>query len=401
MLTDTAIRRAKPGEKPMKLFDGKGLFLLVNKTGSKLWRLKYRFEGKEKLLALGAYPEVRLAEARSQRDEARALLAEGIDPGEARKAEKQTRERAAANSFEAIAREWHGKQEAAWTKGHAATVLRRLETNLFPDLGRKAIDAVEAPELLATVRKIEARGAHDLAHRVLTVSGQIFRYGIATGRCRRDPAADLRGALTPHKPQHQPAIRPEDLPELLHGIETYDGDALTKLALQLMAATFVRTSELIGARWEEIDGENALWSIPAERMKMKTEHLVPLSRQALALLAQIKPLEGRSAFVFPGRNRDKPISNNTMLYALYRMGYKGRMTGHGFRAIASTIMNESGRFRSDVVERQLAHTERNQIRAAYNRAEYLDERRDLMQWWGDYLEHAQEGGKVVPFRQVA
>ena len=401
MLTDTVTRNAKPGEKPLKLFDGKGLFLLVNKTGGKLWRLKYRFEGKEKLLALGAYPDVRLIEARQRRDKARALLAEGIDPGEARKADKQARERAAANRFEAVAREWHEKREHTLAKKHAVDIVRRLERNLFPDLGNRPIDAIEAPDLLATVRKIEARGAHDLAHRVLAISGQIFRYGIATGRCRRDPAADLRGALTPHAAKHQPAIRPEDLPELLRKIDAYDGEALTKLALQLMAATFVRTSELIGARWDEIDEESALWAIPAERMKMKTEHLVPLSQQALTLLKHIQPLAGRSAFVFPGRNRDKPISNNTMLYALYRMGYKGRMTGHGFRAVASTLLNESGLFRSDVVERQLAHEERNQIRAAYNRAEYLEERRELMQWWGDYLEHAQKGGKVVPFRRVA
>lgn len=404
MLSDTAIRKAKPGEKPVKLTDEKGLFLLVMPAGGKLWRFRYRFDGKEKLLALGAYPDVTLAQARDRRDQARKLLAGGVDPGESRKAERQARLLAAANSFEAVAREWHGKQVHTWKPKHADDVLRRLEANIFPHLGHRPIGDIDAPELLATVRKIEARGAHDLAHRVLAVAGQVFRYGVATGRCRRDPAADLRGALTPHKAKHQAAVRPEELPALLRKVDAYDqesGDTLTRLALQLLAATFVRTSELIGAKWAEFDLEAAVWAIPAERMKMKTEHLVPLSDQALTILAQLKPLSGRSDYLFPGRNRDKPISNNTMLFALYRMGYKGKMTGHGFRAVASTIMNESGLFRPDVVERQLAHCERNEVRGAYNRAEYLPERRKLMQWWGDYLEGVKAGAEVVPFKRRA
>jgi len=403
-LTDTTIRNAKPGDRPYKLFDVHGLYLLVAPTGGKWWRLKYRFGGKEKLLSVGTYPDVTLRAARERRDDARKLLASGVDPGESRKAERQARLLAAANSFESVAREWHGKQVNIWKPKHAGDVLRRLETNIFPHLGHRPIGDIEALELLATVRKIEARGAHDLAHRVLAVAGQVFRYGVATGRCRRDPAADLRGALTPHKAKHQAAVRPEELPALLRKIDAYDqefGDTLTRLALQLLATTFVRTSELIGAKWAEFDLAAATWVIPAERMKMKTEHLVPLSNQALAILAQIKPLSGRSDYLFPGRNRDKPISNNTMLFALYRMGYKGKMTGHGFRAVASTIMNESGLFRPDVVERQLAHCERNEVRGAYNRAEYLPERRTLMQWWGDYLDGVKAGANVVPFSRAA
>lgn len=403
MLTDTAIRKAKPGEKPVKLSDEKGMFLLVTPAGGKLWRMKYRHSGKEKLLALGTYPDVSLALARERRDEARKLLADGVDPGETRKAEKRARQLSAANSFEAVAREWHGKQVHTWAKKHAEDVLRRLEGNIFPALGYRPISEIEAPDLLATVRKIEARGAYDLAHRVLQVCGQVFRYGVATGRCRRDPTGDLRGALTPHKAKHQAAVRPEELPELLRKIDAYDkeaGDTLTRLALQLMAVTFVRTSELIGAKWEEFDEKAKLWIIPAARMKMKTEHLVPLSQQALAILVGLKPLSGGSEYLFPGRNRDKPISNNTMLFALYRMGYKGKMTGHGFRAVASTLMNEAG-FRSDVIERQLAHCERNEVRGAYNRAEYLPERRKLMKWWGDYLDGVKTGAEVVPFKRRA
>lgn len=402
-LTDREVRNAKPEDKAIKLSDGLGMYLEIAPAGAKYWRMKYRFAGKEKRLALGVYPEVSLKEARRKRDEARKRLADGQDPSETRKAEKRARLLAAENSFEAVAREWYGKQVHTWVKTHARDVLRRLEVNIFPPLGHRPIAEIDAPELLATIRKIEARGAYDLAHRVLAVCGQVFRYGVATGRCSRDVTGDLRGALTPHKKKHQAAVRPEELPDLLRKIEAYDkdtGDTLTRLALQLMAATFVRTSELIGAKWEEFDLDAAVWAIPPERMKMKTEHLVPLSRQALAILGAIKPIAGRSPFVFPGRNRDKPISNNTMLFALYRMGYKGKMTGHGFRAVASTIMNESG-FRPDVIERQLAHCERNEVRGAYNRAEYLPERRQLMQWWADYLDGVKAGAEVVPFKRVA
>jgi integrase len=402
-LTDPDIRNAKSREKPYKLADGGGLFLLVNANGSKYWRMKYRYAGKEKLLALGVYPDVTLKQARKKREDARRKLDESIDPGELRKVEAREKKLAAVNSFETVAREWYAKQLHTWVKTHSTDVLRRLEGNIFPAIGPRPIAKIDAPELLATVRKIEARGAYDLAHRVLAVCGQVFRYGIATGRCSRDISADLRGALTPHKAKHQAAVRPEELPELMRSIATYDettGDTLTRLALQLLAETFVRTSELIGALWEEFDTEAALWVIPAGRMKMKTEHIVPLSRQALDILEQLRAIGGGSRFLFPGRNRDKPISNNTMLYALYRLGYKGKMTGHGFRAVASTIMNESGLFRPDVIERQLAHCERDEVRGAYNRAEYLPERRKLMQWWADHLASIQ-AENVLPFKAKA
>jgi integrase len=278
-------------------------------------------------------------------------------------------------------------------------VLRRLEANLFPEIGDLPIADVTAPTLLAALRKIEHRGAHDLAHRVLQVSGQVFRFGIATGRCERNPSGDLRGALTPHKGRNQAAVTVDELPTLLRAIKEYQGEPLTGHALRLLALTFVRTGELIGATWDEIDLDGAAWIVPAKRMKMKTEHVIPLSRQAVELLHQLKRLGAGSRYVLPGRNPDKPISNNTMLFALYRLGYKGKMTGHGFRAVASTILNESGRFRGDVIERQLAHCERNDVRGAYNRAQYLPERREMMQEWANMLDAMAAGERAIPLQR--
>jgi len=401
LLTDPECKNANSmGRDIRKLHDGGGLYLWVYVDGRKYWRLRYKIAGAEKLLSLGVYPKVGLKVARKRRDEERAKLENNLDPSAERKADKLRKQASSENSFEAVAREWYGKQLHTWVPGHSDDVLRRLEKNLFPHIGRRPIAEVAAPELLACVRKIEQRGAYDLAHRVLQVCGQVFRYGIATGRCTRDIATDLRGALTPHKKKHQAAVRPEELPELLRAIDGYDamGDKQTRLALQLLALTFVRTNELIGAEWSEFDTEAGLWIVPAARMKMKTEHVVPLSRQALAILENLRELAGISRFVFPGRNRDKPISNNTMLFALYRLGYKGKMTGHGFRAVASTILNETG-FRHDVIERQLAHCERDEVRGAYNRAEYLQERQRMMQQWADYLDAVMKAGaKVLPFR---
>jgi integrase len=399
-LTATAIRNTKPADKPIRLFDGGGMYLEVSPAGGRWWRLKYRFVGKEKRLSLGVYPEVSLAEARSRREDARKLLAAGIDPSDQRKAAKREAEGREINSFEAVAREWYGKQAHVWVAHHASDVLRRLESNLFPEIGSEPIAEVTAPMLLAAVRKIEHRGAHDLAHRVLQVASQVFRYGVATGRCQRDPAPDLRGALTPHKSKHQAAVAPEELPALLRAIDGYGelGDKLTAYALRLLVLTFVRTNELIGAEWSELDLDSAVWIIPATRMKMKTEHVVPLSRQAIEVLREIRAIGCSSRYVFPGRNPDKPISNNTMLFALYRLGYKGKMTGHGFRAVASTILNEAG-FRADVIERQLAHCERNEIRGAYNRAEYLAERRKMMQQWADMLDALAQGAQVIPLQR--
>lgn len=401
LLSDPECRNASSkGNSISKLHDGGGLYLWVYADGRKYWRLRYRIAGVEKSLSLGVYPTTSLKKARLRRDKERERLEANLDPAAERRAEKARRTVAAANSFEAVAREWYAKQAKHWVPGHADDVLRRLESNVFPTLGRRPISEIDAPELLASIRPIEARGAYDLAHRVLQVCGQVMRYGIATGRCTRNLAADLRGALTPHKKKHQAAVRPEEFPDLLRAIAGYEkiGDKQTRLALELLALTFTRTNELIGATWNEFDLDAGIWIVPAARMKMKTEHLVPLSTQALAILDELKEIGGGSRFVFPGRSRDKPISNNTLLFALYRLGYKGKMTGHGFRAVASTLLNEMGAFRPDVIERQLAHSERNEVRGAYNRAEYLPERKRMMQAWAQHIESLRQGGKVIPFR---
>ncbi len=404
ILSDTACKNANAmGNEIRKLHDGGGLYLWVYADGRKYWRLRYKIDGSEKSLSLGVYPATPLKNARKRRDEERAHLDADLDPAAERRAAKVRRRVAAGNSFEAVAREWCEKQAKTWVKGHADDVMRRLEGNAFPKIGRRPISQIDAPELLAALRPIEERGAYDLAHRVLQVCGQVFRYGIATGRCSHNLAADLRGALTPHKKKHQPAVRPDDFPSLLRAIEVYEkiGDKQTRLALELLALTFTRTNELIGAEWTEFDLESAIWVVPAKRMKMKAEHLVPLSTQALAILDELKKIGGESRFVFPGRNRDKPISNNTLLFALYRLGYKGKMTGHGFRAVASTMLNEMGKFRPDVIERQLAHSERNEVRGAYNRAEYLPERKKMMQAWAHHLDVIRGGAKVTPIRTRA
>lgn len=396
-ISDAEYRNAtSEGRAIRKIHDGDGLYLWIFQDGRKYWRLRYQRGGKEKLLSLGVYPAIGVSKARKSAQVERDKLASNIDPAAERRAKKMRYQLAAANSFEAVAREWYGKQLHIWVAHHADDVLRRLEKNIYPHIGKLPIGDIEAPELLYALRVIEKRGSYDLAHRVLQMCGQVFRYGVVTGRCKRDPTPDLRGALTPHKKKNQAAVRPEALPDLLRAIAKYDvsGDTQTRLALQLLALTFVRTNELIGAEWTEFDLDKALWIIPAGRMKMKAEHVVPLARQAIEMLAELKEISRGSRFVFPGRNRDKPISNNTMLFALYRLGYKGKMTGHGFRAVASTMLNESG-FRGDVIERQLAHCERNEVRGAYNRAEYLPERKVMMQWWADHLDGLTDGEKPI------
>jgi len=399
LLTDLSCKNATAeGSKIRKLHDGQGLYLWVYEDGRKYWRLRYKIHDKEKSLSLGVYPVVGLKQARQLAQVERVKLMGNIDPSIDRKLNKQKAKEAAANSFEATAREWHTKQTHTWAGSHAKDVLRRLEGNVFPYIGMYPISTIEAPQLLNMIRIIEQRGSYDLAHRVLGVCGQVFRYGISTGRCTRDPSGDLRGALTPHKKKNQAAVKPEELPELLRSIATYEciGDRQTQLALQLLALTFVRTNELIGALWEEIDLNNALWVVPATRMKMKNEHVVPLTHQALNILAELKRIAGDSRYLLPGRNPNKPISNNTLLFALYRLGYKGKMTGHGFRAVASTALNESGLFSPDAIERQLAHGERNEVRGAYNRAEYLPERKRMMIWWSNHIEALEKGAEVIP-----
>jgi integrase len=396
-----------------RLYDGGGLYLELTPTGGKLWRFKYQrpeqgdFSMAHNIMSFGRYPDVSLSKARERRDQARRSIADGVDPVSARRQADREAIVRATNTFEAVAREWHEKRvEPIRTETHARDVLRRLEANLFPDLGALPIAEIKAPDILCAVRKIEERAAHDLAHRVLGVASQVFRYGVATGRCERDPARDLRGALTTHVATKQPAVKPDDVPALLRSIAEYDkiGNRQTKLALRLLALTAVRTGELIGATWDEFDIDGAEWVVPAERMKgtkgERREHVVPLARQALAVVEELRTLACGSRFVLPGRNPDKPISNNTMLFALYRLGYKGRQTGHGFRAIASTLLNESGKFRHDVIERQLAHVERNKVRAAYNRSTLLPERRAMMQAYADMLDNLERGAQVIPLQRA-
>jgi len=399
LLTELACKNATAeNTKIRKLHDGQGLYLWIYEDGRKYWRLRYKIHDKEKSLSLGVYPIVGLKQARQFVQAEQVKLKSNIDPSIDRQIKKQKAKESAVNSFEAIAHEWYRMQIHTWVKSHSKDVLRRLEGNVFPYIGAYPISTIEAPQLLNMIRIIEHRGSYDLAHRVLGVCGQVFRYGVSTGRCTRDPTADLRGALTPHKKKNQAAVKPEELPELLRAIAAYGtvGDKQTQLALQLLALIFVRTNELIGALWAEFDLNNALWIIPSERMKMRNEHVVPLSPHALSKLNELKTIAGNSCYLLPGRNPNKPISNNTLLFALYRLGYKGKMTGHGFRAVASTALNESGLFNPDAIERQLAHGERNEVRGAYNRAEYLPERRKIMTWWGDYLEKLEKGAEVIP-----
>ncbi len=408
-LTDKAVQAAKPRAKAVRLFDGRGLYLEVSPAGGKWWRFKYRVAGREKRLSLGVYPDVSLKAARDKRDAARRLVAAGVDPGMARKAEKLAQ--AGAECFEAIAREWHAKFSPGWVASHGDRILRRLELDVFPWIGRRPIAEIKAPELLAVLRRIEGRGAQETAHRAMQNCGQVFRYAVATGRAERDPTGDLRGALPPPKEKHHASIiEPKRIGELLRAIDGYEGYFVTKSALQLAPLVFVRPGELRQAQWQEIDLDKAEWRIPGERMKMREQHIVPLSRQAVEILREIEPLTNRlmpsrpaaPRFVFPSaRSRDRAMSNNAVLAALRRMGYAtGEMTGHGFRSMASTLLHEHG-WNHQVIERQLAHAERNSVSAAYNFAEHLPERRKMMQAWADYLDSLKNGAEVIPLFKKA
>lgn len=393
-LTDLKIRNAKPRAKPYKLSDGGGLFLLVHPNGGKYWRLKYRFAGRERTLALGTYPDVKLDEVRKKQLEAREALKAKQDPGALKQEAKRQQVLKGENTFEAVALEWHGKKDHGWSPQYAATIKFRLNRHIFPSLGKRPVADITAPEVLAMLRMVEQYDALDLAQRLSAVCGQIFSYAIATGRAERNPVPDLRGALKTPVRKHRTYLEADDLPEFLQKLAGFDGGQQTKLALQLMLLTFVRTIELRGAKWKEFDLDKAEWRIPAERMKMRVQHIVPLSRQAVAVLHELKQITGKWAYVFPNRLKSETyISENTLLYALYRMGYHMRATVHGFRSTASTILNENG-FAPDVIERQLAHDERNKVRAAYNHAQHLPERRKMMQWWADYLDEAAQ--KPVP-----
>ncbi len=401
-LTDTAIRNAKPADKPRKLADEKGLFLLVTPKGGKWWRLKYRVAGKEKLLSLGTYPEVTLKEAREKRDEARKQLGQGLDPSETRKAMKaaQTTD---ADSFEVVAREWHTKFSPNWTPEHCERIIRRFERDIFPWIGKRPIREITAPDLLTCLRRIESRGALDTAHRAHQNCGQVFRYAVATGRSQRDPSGDLRGALPPAKDKHHASITdPKAIAELLRAMDDYRGSFVTQSAMRLAPLVFVPPGELRSAEWAEFNLDAAEWRIPSEKMKMRDQHIVPLSTQAVAILRELQPLTGRGRYVFPSArtpNGERCMSENAVLAALRRLGYsKDEMTGHGFRSMASTLLNEHG-WNRDAIERQLAHAERNSVRAAYNYAEHLPERRRMMQAWADYLEGLKAGAEVLPFRR--
>ena len=400
-LSDMKVQKAKSKGKNVTLFDGGGLFLMVTPTGGKLWRFKYRYNGKQKLLAFGSYPEITLLDARRRRDDARRLLANNVDPGAIRKAQKQAKVEE-TETVEVIAREWHEKFKTKWTQGHATKIMRALERDVFPWIGTRPIKDIKAPELLTVLRRVESRGVLEGAHRIRGICNMIFRYAVSTGRAERNPAQDLIGSLPPAKEKHLAAItEPKKVRELLRAIDGYSGSYVVKLALQLSPLVFVRPGELRHMEWSEVDFDESLWSIPAEKMKMREPHLVPLSRQAIKILEEIKKLTGASKYAFPsGRTFDRPMSNNAVLAALRRMGYtKDEMTPHGFRAMARTIIDEVLQVRPDFIEAQLAHRVSDPLGRSYNRTQHLNERRKMMQKWADYLDGLRQGAKVLPKQQ--
>jgi len=399
-LKDIQVKNSKFNHKSFKLSDGGGLYLLVNKAG-KYWRYDYRYLKKRKTLALGVYPEITLKKARKEHKKGREILADGIDPAYLRKAKKNDKFEAAENNFVKFAWEWFDRQK--WTEGHRRTVRGRLENDIIGDLGHRPVNEITAQEVLTVCRRVESRGAIESAHRVKTICSQVFRYCVASGLIESDPCRDLTKALTPTEAKNMATITdPVKVGGLMRAIEGYEGHLVTRLALQLAPLTFVRPGELRHAEWSEIDFDRALWKIPAEKMKMKQIHLVPLSQQAIQIISDIKPRTGAGRYLFPSiRSTVRAMSNNTILAALRRMGYpKDEMTGHGFRGMASTLLHELG-WESKLVERQLAHTDKNSVRAAYNHAEYLLERTKMMQFWADYLDGLKTGGEVVPFKRKA
>lgn len=402
MLTDREIKNAAPRDKPYRLFDGGGMYLEVHPNGAKYWRLKYRFAGKEKRIALGVYPAITSKVARQKAQQEKTRLAEGADPLTIRKATKRITKEAAQNSFEAIARAWLTKRAPSLSTTHVDKVLGRLEKNLFPWIGDRPITEIDGPELLQVVRKVEARGAVHTAKRLLQYAGQIFRFGVGEGVCKRDIAADLKGNLIEERETHRAALtEPKRVAELLRAIDGYQGSLVALCALRLAPLVFVRPGELRHAEWAEIDLKSAEWNIPAEKMKMRNAHLVPLSKQAVAVLEEIRPLSGEGRYVFPSlRTQSRPISDNTINAALRRMGFdtKEEMTAHGFRAMARTILDEVLHFRPDFIEHQLAHAVRDPNGRAYNRTAHLSERRKMMQEWADYLDKIKEGAEVIRLR---
>jgi integrase len=400
-LTDIAIKNTKPSEKIVRKFDERGLYLEISPSGGKWWRLKYRFAGKEKRLSLGVYPDVGLKEARERRDEARGLLAKGIDPGENRKAQKKASAERSANSFEVVAREWITQQSTAWVEGHRVRILRLFELNVFPWIGDRPVADLTAPEVLAVLRQIEGRGAVDTAHRIRGYCGQVFRYAVATGRATQDPTAALRGALAPVKGGHFAATtEPKQLAGILRAIDSYEGTLPVRCALRLAPLVFVRPGELRKAEWADFDLDAAEWRYTVT--KTNTQHIVPLAVQAVAILRELRPLTGKGRLAFPSaRSSERPMSDNTILAAMRRMGIgKEEMTGHGFRAVARTILDEVLHVRPELIEHQLAHAVRDPNGRAYNRTAHLPERKQMMQQWADYLDRLKAGAEVIPISQA-
>lgn len=407
-LSAVAVRNAKPKEKPYKLSDGKGLYLHIATSGKRTWRYRFKLSGKESTVVLGEYPAMSLEESRIERSEAREMVKAGKNPAKIRKEKKQAEiDKAEAtklinkNTFEFVALEWIGQQGNSWSKVHTTAVLNTLRNNVFPVIGDHPVDTITPPMILQVIRPIEKRGSLEIASKILQRMAAIFRYAVQTGKATYNPAGDIRGVLKTKKVTHRAALSIEDMPEFLRDLSEGDIHITTKLALQFTILTAARSGEVRGATWEEIDLENKLWKIPENRMKMDTPHTVPLSRQAIVIIERAGKLWSKDGFVFPGiRQGSKQLSENTMLYALYRLGYHSRATVHGFRATFSTIANESG-FDGDVIEKALAHEERNRVRAAYHRSEYIEQRKKLMQWWADMLQQLESGADITPIGKIA
>lgn len=386
---------AKPKDKPYKLADGGGLYLLVNPNGARYWRLKYRVAGKEKLLALGVYPDVTLADARAKRDEAKRGIAGGIDPNEAKREEKIAREANVRNTFQEIACEWHSSKLYKWSEGYASDIMEAFNKDVFPYIGKKPIAEIKPLELLNVLHRMEGRGATEKAKKVRQRCGEVFRYAIVTGRAEYNPAPDLTSAMQGHESSHYPFLNAPELPAFFEALSRYSGSELVVLAARLLIITGLRTGELRGATWQEIDVDAAVWEIPAERMKMRRPHIVPLSLQAQAIIMRIREMTGRYPYIFPGRNDPrKTMSEASINQVFKRIGYAGRVTGHGFRHTMSTILHEQG-YNTAWIETQLAHVDKNSIRGTYNHAQYLDGRREMLQWYADYMDALKHRENVV------
>ncbi|EAQ2807260.1 DUF4102 domain-containing protein [Salmonella enterica] len=394
-LTDLEIRRSKPREKPYTLNDGSGLSLLIEPNGSKGWRFRYRFDGKPKMLSLGTYPLVSLTDARQKRDEAKKLVASGINPSDVRKRDKQERQNEIGNTFEAIAREWYEKRTDRWSAGYAEEMMKTFETDVFPFIGGRPIAEIKPMELMGVLSRLDERGATEKLRKVRQLCGEVWRYAIVTGRAEYNPAPDLVSAFVPHKKEHYAFLKHEELPEFFRTLNTYSGSIVVKLAMRLQVLTGLRPGELRQGEWAEIDFEKRLWEVPPSRMKKRRPHCVPLSAQAIAILEQLKPITGHYQFIFPGRiHHSKPMSEMAMNVLIRRIGYAGRVTGHGFRHTMSTILHEQG-YNTAWIETQLAHVDKNSIRGTYNHAQYLDGRREMLQWYADYMDVLEHGENVV------